>query len=204
MDLVGRSSEREAFGALLNGACEGLSSILVLRGEAGMGKTALLDGAAESAAALGMQIVRLTGIESETQLGYAALHRLLLPYLDHVDWLPGPQRDALRSTSGWALKRLEERTEASGARWGLGRLARCRALLAGNAAEPFYRGAIDLLEPAAALTDLARTHLLYGEWLRRQRRRRNASPSRHGPRHVRQDGSRGFRRPGRDRASGNR
>jgi DNA-binding CsgD family transcriptional regulator len=73
-----------------------------------------------------------------------------------------------------ALKRLEERTEASGARWGLGRLARCQALLAGDAAEPFYRGAIDLLEPAAILTDLARTHLLYGEWLRRQRRRRDA------------------------------
>ena len=73
-----------------------------------------------------------------------------------------------------ALKRLEERAEASGAAQALGRLARCQALLAGDAAEPLYRRAVDLLEPTAVLTDLARTHLLYGEWLRRQRRRREA------------------------------
>ena len=73
-----------------------------------------------------------------------------------------------------ALTRLEERAEASGARWGLGWLARCQALLAGDAAEPLYCQAIDHLEPTAARVDLARTHLLYGEWLRRQRRRREA------------------------------
>ena len=100
MALVGRSSERAALNALLDGAREGLSGALVLRGEAGAGKTALLDDAAESAAARGMQIARLTGMESETQLGYAALHRLLLPYPGHSDRLPGPQRDALRSTFG--------------------------------------------------------------------------------------------------------
>ena len=73
-----------------------------------------------------------------------------------------------------ALERLEARAQASGARWGLGRLACCQALLAGDAAEPLYRQAIDLLGPTAILPDLARTHLLYGEWLRRQRRRRDA------------------------------
>jgi len=100
MALVGRSSEREALELLLDGALEGLSGTLVLRGEAGVGKTALLDDAAESARARGMQVARLTGIESETQLGYAALHRMLMPYWGHVERLPGPQRDALRSTFG--------------------------------------------------------------------------------------------------------
>ncbi len=72
-----------------------------------------------------------------------------------------------------ALGRLEERAEASGARWGLGRLACCQALLAEDA-EPLYRRAIELLKPGPLLTDLARAHLLFGEWLRRQRRRREA------------------------------
>jgi DNA-binding CsgD family transcriptional regulator len=100
MALVGRSSEHEALEALFDGAKAGLSSALVLRGEAGVGKTALLDDAAASAAARGMQIARLTGIESEIQLGYAALHRLLLPYGGRFDRLPVPQRDALQSTFG--------------------------------------------------------------------------------------------------------
>ncbi len=73
-----------------------------------------------------------------------------------------------------ALDRLEERAQASGALWGRGCLARCQALLAGDAAEPLYRQAIDLLEQTGYLTDLSRAHLLYGEWLRRQRRRRDA------------------------------
>ena len=73
-----------------------------------------------------------------------------------------------------ALKRLEARAQASGTRLGLGLLVRCQALLAGDAAEPLYRQAIDLLEQTTFLTELARAHLLYGEWLRRQRRRRDA------------------------------
>ena len=100
MALVGRSSEREAIEALLDGALEGLSGVLVLRGEAGVGKTALLDDAAESAAARGMRVARLAGIESETPLGYAALHGLLSPYWGQVERLPDPQRDALKSTFG--------------------------------------------------------------------------------------------------------
>ena len=73
-----------------------------------------------------------------------------------------------------ALDRLEERAQASGALWGRGCLARCEALLAGDAGEALYRQAIDLLEQSEYLTDLARAHLLYGEWLRRERRRRDA------------------------------
>src|SRR5277367_3821522 len=100
MALVGRLSELQALEQLLDAATAGLSGVLVLRGEAGFGKTALLDAAAEAAAARSIQIARLTGVESETQLSYAALHRLLLPYADRVELLPGPRRDALRCTFG--------------------------------------------------------------------------------------------------------
>ena len=101
MVLVGRPAEREALGALLARAAQGYSGALVLRGEAGVGKTALLDDTvAAAAAAAGMQTVRLTGVEPETQLGYAGLHQFLLPFADHLARLPAPQRDALRSTFG--------------------------------------------------------------------------------------------------------
>ena len=98
--LVGRPAEREVLGGLLAKAAEGYSGALVLRGEAGAGKTALLNETDAAAAAAGMRTARLTGVESETQLGYAGLHRFLLPFADHIDQLPVPQRDALRSTFG--------------------------------------------------------------------------------------------------------
>ena len=98
--LVDRSAEREALGGLLAQAAEGYSGALVLRGEAGAGKTALLDETVAAAAAAGLRTARLTGVEPETQLGYAGLHRFLLPFADHVERLPGPQREALRSTFG--------------------------------------------------------------------------------------------------------
>ena len=87
-------------GGLLARAGEGYSGALVLHGEAGVGKTALLDDTLAAAAASGIQTFRLTGVESETQLGYAGLHRFLLPFADHVERLPVPQREALRSTFG--------------------------------------------------------------------------------------------------------
>ena len=70
----------------------------MLVGEAGIGKTRLLDYAAEAAADL--RTVRVAGMEAEARLGFAALHRLLLPFLDRLDRLPGPQRDALCSAFG--------------------------------------------------------------------------------------------------------
>ena len=100
--LVGRPAEREALRGLLARAAEGYSGALVLSGEAGVGKTALLGDTLAAAAADGMQTARLTGIEAETQLGYAGLHRFLLPFADDVERLPLPQRDALRSTFGLA------------------------------------------------------------------------------------------------------
>ena len=74
-----------------------------------------------------------------------------------------------------ALARLSERAEASGTPWALGLLARARALLAPRSdAEVLYRSAIDHLGHSGVVTDLARSRLLYGEWLRRARQRLDA------------------------------
>ena len=75
-----------------------MSAALVLRGEAGTGKSALLDYAVESAGDLG--VVRIVGIESEAELGFAALHQLLVPYLGDLESLPGPLRQALSAAFG--------------------------------------------------------------------------------------------------------
>jgi DNA-binding CsgD family transcriptional regulator len=98
--LVGRSAERGQLSRLLARAAAGYSGALVLLGEAGAGKTALLNETAAAAVAAGMQTARLTGVEPETQLGYAGLHRFLLPFTDYLEGLPDRQRDALRKTFG--------------------------------------------------------------------------------------------------------
>ena len=74
-----------------------------------------------------------------------------------------------------ALARLAERTQAGGTDYGLGLEARCRALVSqGRAAEGWYREAIERLDRARIRAELARAHLLYGEWLRRENRRVDA------------------------------
>jgi predicted ATPase len=85
-------------GALLDAVRHGLSRALVLRGEAGIGKTELLARAISSAN--DFQMVRALGIESEMELSFAGLHQLVVPLLPRLRRLPTPQRDALASAFG--------------------------------------------------------------------------------------------------------
>ena len=91
--LLNRLPERAALGQLLEAARGGRSGALVVHGEAGVGKTALLDCAIESAA--GLRIARVAGIESDMELAYAALQQLCAQMLNGLDRLPDPQREAL-------------------------------------------------------------------------------------------------------------
>jgi DNA-binding CsgD family transcriptional regulator len=84
-------------------------------------------------------------------------------------------RSGERQLAGLALERLAETTGAAGTDWALGIEARSRALLSdGAAAEALYREAIERLSRTSIRVQLARAHLVYGEWLRRERRRREA------------------------------
>jgi DNA-binding CsgD family transcriptional regulator/tetratricopeptide (TPR) repeat protein len=74
--------------------------VVVLRGEAGVGKTALLDHAHVHAHGAGCRVVRVAGVESEMELAFAGLHQLCAPFLDRLDRLPGPQHDALGTAFG--------------------------------------------------------------------------------------------------------
>jgi DNA-binding CsgD family transcriptional regulator len=96
--LVGRTKEVGALEDVLTAVRDGLSGVLVLRGEVGIGKTALLDWAAETAS--DMRVARVAGVESEMDLGFAGLHQLLIPLLDGLDRLPAPQRAALGAAFG--------------------------------------------------------------------------------------------------------
>jgi DNA-binding CsgD family transcriptional regulator len=96
--LRGRRDELAVLDGLLDEARAGRSGVLVLRGEAGIGKTALLEHAIESAS--DVTPLRAVGVESEMELAFAALHQLCAPVHDFVDRLPAPQRDALEITFG--------------------------------------------------------------------------------------------------------
>jgi hypothetical protein len=91
--LYGRQAELSVIAGLLDGG----SGALVVRGEAGIGKSALLESAAEGARA---RVLRVTGVESEADLPFAGLHLLLRPVLERVDALPRQQADALRGALG--------------------------------------------------------------------------------------------------------
>jgi DNA-binding CsgD family transcriptional regulator len=91
--LHDRRSEREALGRLLEAVRGGQSRVLVVCGEAGVGKTALLESVIGSVS--GFRVARSVGVESEMELAFAALQQLCAPMLDRLDRLPAPQQDAV-------------------------------------------------------------------------------------------------------------
>jgi DNA-binding CsgD family transcriptional regulator len=95
--LRGRRQECEILDGLVRAARSGDSSALVVRGEPGIGKSALL---ASLAGAAGCRVVRAAGVSSQTELAYAGLHQLCLPLRSELDRLPGPQADALGTAFG--------------------------------------------------------------------------------------------------------
>ncbi|QDN84306.1 AAA family ATPase [Streptomyces sp. S1A1-7] len=97
--LVGREHELKVVEEfVLRAASDG--DALVLYGEAGVGKTVLLDAAEEAAAESGVPVMRTVGVEVETDLAYAALYRLLTPFLSQLDGLSGQQRRTLATALG--------------------------------------------------------------------------------------------------------
>src|SRR5580698_7755791 len=96
--LTGRLSERAVLDRLVADVRAGQGRALVVRGEPGVGKTALLDYLARHAS--GCQVVRTAGVQSEMELAFAGLHQLCAPMLDHAQSLPGPQREALMTAFG--------------------------------------------------------------------------------------------------------
>jgi DNA-binding CsgD family transcriptional regulator len=105
--LYGRDAERSIIGGLLVGARESRSGVLVIRGEAGVGKSALLEDARERAS--DMRVLACAGVEAESALPFAALHQLLRPVLHHLENVPTPQADALRGALGLAEGRGGDR-----------------------------------------------------------------------------------------------
>jgi AAA ATPase domain len=96
--LRGRASEVGTFRSLVADVRSGSSRVLVLRGEAGVGKTALLDCVSELAS--GFRCVEVAGVESDMELAFAGLQQLCAPLLAHLDELPEPQREALNVAFG--------------------------------------------------------------------------------------------------------
>src|SRR6187200_2971758 len=96
----GRAGERELLDRMLANVGGGQSAVLVIRGEAGVGKTALLHYCARQAA--GFRVAQIAGVESEMELPYAGLHQLCAPMLERLGALPAPQQMALRVALGLA------------------------------------------------------------------------------------------------------
>ena len=105
--LLGRDDERAAIGALLDAARASNSGAIVVRGEPGIGKTALLVDAREHAS--DMHVLSARGVESESELPFAALDQLLRPAFEHLGKLPAPQARALRSALGLEDGAADER-----------------------------------------------------------------------------------------------
>ncbi|WP_210572025.1 LuxR family transcriptional regulator [Streptomyces sp. GESEQ-4] len=106
-ELIGRQDECQLLEGLLAQVRAGQSGVVVLRGEAGIGKTELLNHLLDRAT--GCRVVRAAGVQSEMELSYAGLHQLCAPLLSHLDGLPEPQRDALRTAFGMQVGAAPDR-----------------------------------------------------------------------------------------------
>jgi DNA-binding CsgD family transcriptional regulator len=104
--LIGRDPEQRLIESLLDDARGGASGALVVRGQAGIGKTAVLE---QAAASSGLRTLRCAGTESEYDLTFAGLEQLLRPLHELVDRLPDPQASALRSALGVSSERVDDR-----------------------------------------------------------------------------------------------
>ena len=104
--LVGRQREREVLDRVLEAARGGHGGVLVVYGDPGVGKTALLEYAAAAAPDFG--VARAVGVEGEMELAFAALHQLCSPNLDLIDGLPDPQREALEVALGLSAGRTPD------------------------------------------------------------------------------------------------
>ncbi len=98
MKLIDRQAERGVLGGLLEAIHAGESRALVVSGEAGVGKSALLEYLSQQAS--GCRLARAAGVQSEMELPFAGLHQLCAPMLDNLPHLPRPQREALRTAFG--------------------------------------------------------------------------------------------------------
>jgi DNA-binding CsgD family transcriptional regulator len=105
--LLGRHSECAAVDGLLDEARASRSGALVVRGEAGIGKSALLDYAVKRGH--GMRVLTGSGVETESELPFAGMHQLLWPLMDRADELPQVQAAALRGAFGLSAERVEDR-----------------------------------------------------------------------------------------------
>lgn len=97
--LRGRDRDRTVLDNLTAQARAGSGQVLVLRGEAGVGKTALLEYVSEQASGFGA--MRVAGVQEDMELAYAGLQQLCLPLTGHLDVLPQPQREALDVAFGY-------------------------------------------------------------------------------------------------------
>jgi hypothetical protein len=111
-ELAGRRAERGVLDQVINAVRAGESRVLVVHGEPGIGKTALLDYLAGRAS--GCRVVRVMGVQSEMELAFVGLHQLCAPMLDHLEALPVPQRDALRIVFGYGAGPAPRRRQPRG------------------------------------------------------------------------------------------
>src|SRR4051794_11966832 len=105
--LLGRRSETELLDQLLEAVRAGESRALAIRGDPGVGKTALLEYVVEHA--MGCRVARAAGVQAEMELAFAGLHQLCAPMLDRLERLPDPQRDALGAAFGLSAGHAPDR-----------------------------------------------------------------------------------------------